>query len=435
MVCPGGPIESQQVLDLVAHLVDKSLLTAVESGDGIRYRLLETLRQYGRDRLTQRGETEAARKRHAGYFRKLAEDALPHLRGRDENLWLDRLETDHDNFRQALRWTIDANEGDLAQGLAGTLYRFWMIRSHVDEGRTWLDQVLALESGGGESLTRALLGAGSLALTHNDMPLARHYLEAAVSGFRKVRDVRLLPAAMHNLGRVLLAMADYPAATSLVEEELVLAEDLGDSDSAAFALATLGELALARGDHAAASGRFAEAVTKARSTGSTELLGNTLAVIVLSLLVVDDLDAADGYAAELHALGRSEHAPGRHTVLTGMVLARRGHLDQGLSMIRDGIASFRTLRGYARLAWVLRGAFEEWAGVELARGEHERAATLLGGADRLTGGSESLPHEHEAADRRRRKVREEMSPEAYEKAWQRGMTFSFDELLDFAIDS
>ncbi|HKY48432.1 MAG TPA: adenylate/guanylate cyclase domain-containing protein, partial [Acidimicrobiia bacterium] len=156
-VCAGGRIDPGDILDLVSHLVDKSLVGPFESSEGVRYRLLETLRQYGRDRLAMRGETEAVRKSHALYFRGLVEDALPQLRGPEEKVWLDRLETEHDNLRQALRWTIDAREIDLAQGLAGTLYRFWMIRSHVDEGRTWLGQVLALGDQRSNSRARALL--------------------------------------------------------------------------------------------------------------------------------------------------------------------------------------------------------------------------------------------------------------------------------------
>ncbi len=295
-MCSGGTISADLVLDLVSHLVDKSLVTAVDSGSGFRYRLLETLRQYGRDRLTRRYETDAVRRNHAAYFRQLAEDALPHLRGPEETLWLDRLELDHDNIRQALRWAIDASEGDLAQGLAGTLYRFWLIRSHVDEGRTWLDQVLAISDQSSESRGRAMLGAGTLAMVHNDIGPAREHLEGALAILRRAGEVRFLPAALHNLGQTLLSLADYPAAASLIDEELRFAEKVGDPNSASFALVTLGELALARGNHVDASELFERAVASARATGSTELLGNALAVVVTALLVVDEVDLADRYA-------------------------------------------------------------------------------------------------------------------------------------------
>jgi non-specific serine/threonine protein kinase len=434
-VCAGESISPEGVLDLVSHLTDKSLVTAVESGDVIRYRLLETLRQYGRDRLAQRGETDAVRKRHALYFRQLAEDALPHLRGPNEVTWLDRLETDHDNIRQALRWTIDADEVDLAQGLAGTLYRFWLIRSHVDEGRTWLDQVIAMNSDDSESRARALLGAGTLALTHSDHIPARRHLEQALAGLRETGNNRLVAAAMHNLAQALMGMADYPAASTLIEEELSFAEKHGDLDIAAFALAALGQLDLTRGDLAQASQRLAKAVETARATGSVELLGNTLTTVLTGLLSVDAVDAAEPYARELDELGRNPNAPGRHLIFNGMMLARRGEVDKGLAMMETAVADFRTIRGYERLAGVLRGLFDEWAGLELARGAAERAATLLGGAEQLVRGAERLPHEQAAFDRHRAGVESALDPEVFEQAWQKGTSFSFDEFLDFVTGS
>ncbi|MGZ8755200.1 MAG: hypothetical protein ACXW15_08430, partial [Acidimicrobiia bacterium] len=382
-----------------------------------------------------RGETEAVRKGHAVYFRRLAEDALPHLRGPDENVWLDHLETEHDNLRQALRWTIDAREIDLAQGLAGTLYRFWMIRSHVDEGRAWLAQVLAMGDEPSKSRARALLGAGTLALTHNDLIPARRYLEDAVAELRATDDVQLASAAMHNLAQVLFSMADYAAAAALTKEELSVAERHGDRDSAAFALLALGQLDFARGDLTGGIDRMTAAIEVSRATRSIELLGNTLTLTVMELLVVDQIDLATRFAIELDALGRSSNAPGRHLVISGMVLARRGEVVRGLTLMKEGIANFRTIRGYEKLAGALRGVFDEWAGLEFDTGAVERGATLLGGAQLLIRDATRLPHEQAVFDRRRHAMEIALGPVAFEQAWQRGMSFSFDELLDFAIGS
>jgi hypothetical protein len=232
-----------------------------------------------------------------------------------------------------------------------------------------------------------------------------------------------------------IGVADYPAATALIDEEMRLAEEVGDRDIAAFALVNLGDLALARDDRADAYGRFEQAVAMARATGSIELLGNTLTVTISGLLAVDEVDRAEKYVDELRALGPNANAPGRHVVMSGMVMARRGEVEEGLSMMREGIANFRAIRGYANLAGVLRGLFDEWAGIESARGAAERAATLLGGADQLVRGAKRLPYEQVAADLRRRAIEDAMSAEVFHRAWQKGMNFSVDELLDFAIDT
>lgn len=434
-VSAGGDIAPEDVLDLVGHLVEKSLVGSFETGGGVRYRLLETLRQYARDRLAMREETEAVRQSHAVYFRRLAEDALPHLRGPEETFWLDHLETDHDNLRQALRWTIDAGEIDLAQGLAGTLYRFWMIRSHIDEGRTWLEQVLALSEERSNSRARALLGAGTLALTHNDLIPARRYLEEAVVELKATDEGQVLMAAMHNLAQVLIDMADYVEAAALTEEELKVAEQRGDRETTAFALLSLGQLDLARGDMAGGIERIKAAVEASRATRSIEMLGNTLSLAVMELLVVDQVELASTLARELETLGRTPTAPGRHMVISGLVLARDGDVERGLVLLKEGIANFRTIRGYEKIAGVLWRVFDEWSGLVFDRGAVERAATLLGGAELLTGETTRLPHQQTAFTRRRAAMENALGPVAFAQAYQRGKSFSFDELLDFAIDS
>src|SRR5262249_54839199 len=123
-----------EILDLLSQLVDKSLVLYEDQGGQARYRLLETVRQYGRERLTEAGEVEAVSRQHRDYFLRLAEEAEPKLDGRDAALWLNRLETEHDNLRAALEWSLEAVEGeksDAALRLAGALWRFWNRRGYL----------------------------------------------------------------------------------------------------------------------------------------------------------------------------------------------------------------------------------------------------------------------------------------------------------------
>ena len=191
-------------------------------------------------------------------------------------------------------------------------------------------------------------------------------------------DVQLASAAMHNLAQVLFSMADYPAAAALTEEELSVAERLGDRDTAAFAMMALGQLDFAHGDLPGGIGRMTAAIEVSRATRSIELLSNTLALTAMELLVVNQVDLAERFANELNALGRNPNAPGRHIVISGMVLARSGEVERGLALMKEGIANFRTIRGYEKLAGALRGVFDEWAGLVFDTGAVERGATLLG---------------------------------------------------------
>jgi non-specific serine/threonine protein kinase len=124
-VCGEPASPPGEVLDELTRLVDKSLVLADPRGREVRYRLLETVREFALDRLAARGETESVRWRHAEFYRALAERAEPELRGVEQASWLARLELEHDNLRAALHWAAEAGAPELALHLAGALWRFW----------------------------------------------------------------------------------------------------------------------------------------------------------------------------------------------------------------------------------------------------------------------------------------------------------------------
>ena len=141
------------MLGLLIGLVDKSLVTADEQPDGTaRYRLLETLRQYARERLAAGGEDEAVRRRHAAYFLGLAEAAGPDLLGGRQSAWLDRLEREHDNLRAALEWLTERGAAEAGLRLADAVGPFWMTRGYLQEPRARLERLLALPGAEGTSL-------------------------------------------------------------------------------------------------------------------------------------------------------------------------------------------------------------------------------------------------------------------------------------------
>ena len=150
MDAAGGPglVPADGVLELLTRLVDRSLVVAEEDGEGhARFRLLETLREYARERLEASGEADAVHRRHLAHFTALAEAAAPELEGAAQRRWLDRLEREHDNCRAALRWALAHPEPEaVEQGLrlAGALPWFWLTRGHLREARAWLDALLAL---------------------------------------------------------------------------------------------------------------------------------------------------------------------------------------------------------------------------------------------------------------------------------------------------
>ena len=139
-------LHPSQVLDLLGQLVDKSLVMVEQKKDKhVRYRLLETIRQYARGKLVDCGREAAVRDRHLDYFLELALLAEPNLRAKDQVAWLDRLDEELDNIRSAIEWSLATRIEDGLQ-LAAALQWFWWIRNHVNEGIDWLSQLLEVEA-------------------------------------------------------------------------------------------------------------------------------------------------------------------------------------------------------------------------------------------------------------------------------------------------
>ena len=131
-----GDIPPDAVLDLLTSLVDKSLVQVEPAtGGAVRYRMLETLRQYADGRLGANGESDAVRRQHSAHFLELAEQADKELRGRSQVKWLDRVEVEHDNLRSALRWGVEREQADQGLRLGAALVGFWLMHSHLSEGR------------------------------------------------------------------------------------------------------------------------------------------------------------------------------------------------------------------------------------------------------------------------------------------------------------
>ncbi|MDP6514815.1 MAG: protein kinase [SAR202 cluster bacterium] len=187
----GEGVEEYEILDLVSSLVDKSLMVVVDgAGGSARYGLLETLREYGWERLVERGESEETQRRHAACFVALAEEAEPELRGPQQVSWLERLEQEHDNVRAALSWSAESGDGETGLRLGGALWPFWLTRGYLSEGRERLAGALALPSGLEGTATRAnaLNGLGNMALSQGDYSAAWALYEESLAIRRELRE-------------------------------------------------------------------------------------------------------------------------------------------------------------------------------------------------------------------------------------------------------
>ena len=299
-VCAGDGIEPRQVLDLLSHLADKSLLTVEQRNSESRYRLLETIRQYAREKLLASGEAERIQDCHLNFFLSLAEKAEPRLRSGDQVAWFTRLDVEHGNLRLAQNWSLESSQVLSALRLADALFWFWLLRVHTSEGLERLRGLLLQPEAAGRTLTRAraLCAAGHLNWAQAAYAEARLLEEEALSIARELGDKRTMALALHFLGPVNHRLGDLARAQSLLEEGLMLWRGLGDADGIALSLTFLGDVTLDQGDDRRAQLLYEEAAGLLRQLQDRLFLGYQLRRLAQLALVRGENEKAAALCVE-----------------------------------------------------------------------------------------------------------------------------------------
>jgi predicted ATPase/DNA-binding SARP family transcriptional activator/Tfp pilus assembly protein PilF len=268
-----------QVLDLLASLVDKSLVIAETQGETTRYRLMETMRQYACERLAESEQSRTVRERHRDYFLKLAEEVRPKLKGAEQARWLTVLAEEHDNLRAAVTFCLEESEGG-GQGLrlGAALQTFWETRGHLSEGRDRLAALLACPGTQTRSKARAdaLNGVGLLARLQGDNASARALHEESLGIQRELGNRQGIAVSLNNLGLLAADQGDYASARALYEESLTIKRELGDRQGIAACLNNLGIAAKDQGDYASARTLYEQSLEIRRELGDRQGVAGSL---------------------------------------------------------------------------------------------------------------------------------------------------------------
>ncbi len=306
-VCAGGTLGRGEVLDLLSSLVDKSLVLVTGWDGEPRHRLLETVRQYGREKLEESGEEDEIRRRHALFFLALAEEVEPKINTAGRRQWMERLENEHDNLRTALAWSsTEETRGETGLRLAGALLWFWFHHGYLDEGRRWLGGALSTEEGAGgrpapaspAARAKALCGAGLLAWMQGDQAEASSRLGQSVTLWRELEDKQGLAQALRILGHVMLGQGASAVARSLGEESVELFRESKDEFGLATSLATLGIIALTQEDYVVVQASLEESVAICRESGDDWALSLALRNLGIAALKQGDYEQAAAWVGE-----------------------------------------------------------------------------------------------------------------------------------------
>jgi predicted ATPase/DNA-binding SARP family transcriptional activator len=291
----GSSLQKEPMIDLLARLVEKSLVLYEErEGEG-RYRLLEMIREYAQGRLIRSGESQRLQERHSRFFLALAEATAPELTRRDQRFWLDLLEREHDNFRAALARSIESGELEIALRLGSALEGFWRSRGHVREGRNQLLRILAESGAAAPTATRAraLSAAGVLTSLHGTLDDARALYDESLAIWRRLEDRAEIAAVLRRMaGMAAVNQWDPATARPLVEESLAVSRELGDRRAIADALTILARVRKLEGDPAAERALLEESLALWRELDDRIRIIRGLESLGFAALERQDFDSA-----------------------------------------------------------------------------------------------------------------------------------------------
>ena len=397
-----GDGHTEEVLDLLGGLVDKSLVMAETGVEGtLRYGVLEPVRQFAREKLKAGGEEPEVRRRHAEHYLGFAEGASPELLGPDQGLWVGRLRTEFANLAEAQAWSLEPGEEEerarVRLRLPAALWRFWTGR-RFEEGKAWLLTALERDPG----------------------------------GFPAVR-----ARALDGLGYILLFQQDYERAMAVLQEAVALYKELGDGSGTALALANLG-YAMLHGGYVDGVPAFAAEAEALMAQDLDDHARVYLRLIVATAAIMDgDLDSAVAQFEEGLALSR-ELGDLRNTSMAlfnlGMIAILRGDLGGGAASLKEG----------AGISWDLGdrlgGLYFVWGYGKLSviRGWPRRAAKLWGAAEALRERMGMALSKFDLAasgyERDLAAVRSELGEASFKAAWAEGRAMSPEEATEYALE-
>ncbi|HEX6479459.1 MAG TPA: LuxR C-terminal-related transcriptional regulator, partial [Ktedonobacteraceae bacterium] len=463
--------ESEPVLDTVASLADKSLLQHVEqqTGEEPRFAMLETIREYALESLAASGETGAARRAHAAYFLRLAEEAEQGMAGPQQAVLLERLEQEHDNLRAAMQWSLEQAGREMALRLGGALQSFWYIRGYFSEGQDFLARALAQSDEVAAPVrAKALYAAARL---YDDLDRAEALCDESLILYRELGDMTGIASSLHLLADIASGRGNLAVARALGEESLMLFRESGDKRSVAYILYHLGVVAVDQGEYARARDLLTESLTINRELGNTRIIAYSLfylanlyhlsggdlaqahALLDESFALFRELGDKEGIASCLNfsgmlALDEADTASAGSLIEQALALFKEMQQQHGMAVSLYALAQVASVQGdyassqalyeqgivVARKSGDKRTVIFGLEGLAVAvavQGKYAWAAQLWGAAEaqREIIGAPLSAVERDPYNRAVTAARTQPGEQAFAAAWSEGRTMSPEQVL------
>ena len=334
-------------------LVDKSLLRMEEQEEGeLRFSMLQTLREYGLERLVAAGEMEATQQAHVTYYLARAEkinSQLEELAGVETVRWLNQLEQEHRNLQSALSWILEQARNDSTQAeqairLCMALLEFWEVRGYFQEARTFLERLLTVTKESSPAIrAEALYQVGFLAMLQDEGELGELMVKESVALFRTLGDKPNTAKALRMLGQM-RSTTNTVEGRRLIEEAVTIFEELGDQNWVTYTRIDVARIAIMQGDYAKASALLQKSLAEHETKGDKYNRAYPLVFLARAILLSGgDLEKAQALAEEgltlFRELGNQRFAASALNIL-GKISLQQGDLEKASAQCMESIALF-----------------------------------------------------------------------------------------------
>ncbi|WIG58700.1 MAG: hypothetical protein OJF49_001446 [Ktedonobacterales bacterium] len=381
-VCAARHGEPGDTLDELGRMVDKSLVMTQQRAGATRYRLLEIIRQYAREKLEACAEDTSACSRHAEYYGQLAQRAGVDLDANESHQWFDVLESEHENLRAAIGWSLEHADPEDVGMMVASLWRFWRVRGHLAEGRRWLELALANVSDKTPVRAKVLQALAILSMHHQGYASAAPLVEETLALYRALNDRRGLAMTLLNAGILAHFHGDYPQAMTYFEQSLPICSEVAWGHAIALCLSSMGFTVLHLGDIPRARALCAEGVLSARAVSDVPATAGALTNLGIVLLVSQQYEQATARFEESLRVRREigDHGGTAHTLrFLGRAAQEQGDIARAEAYYLESFALRDALGEDEGMAEALEGL----AAVAAARGDGVTAAKRLGAAATL----------------------------------------------------
>ena len=430
-----------RLLDLLTALVDQSLVFRAPLAAGKdRFGMLETVREFALEQLSDSDEEDQARSAHAAYFLALAEAAAPHVSGPQQVAWLNQLEAEMANLRAALATLSDRQDLEQALRLAGALGPFWRRHGHFREGQAWLERLFAAVAAGDSpevtavARARACSAAGELAWAQGDFARAVLLHDAARDLYALAGDERGVAFSLYHLANGAKLRGQMTLAVARYEESLARYEALADPWGTAASRHALALMALDAGDFARAEALLSTEIAAIRQIGDRWLLGASLANLGMAIARQGDFARTAVPLDEALALMRTlgERRWTAHILsFQGLLAGWRGERAAARAALHEALIQAQELGVRFYVAEII----ERIAALQVTSDDAAKAVWLFGAAEALreTIGSPPLPPDRNDADRAIAAAKASLGQDAFVAAWAAGCASSTDDTVTEAL--